>query len=59
MQNIEIQIGEAELTPFFIRIIDDAGMILRKAGAGSIEFVEGKKHLYSNELYLELQVARR
>ncbi len=59
MQNIEIQIGEAELTPFFIRIIGDAGMILRKAGAGSIEFVEGKKTPYSNELYLELQVARR
>ncbi len=32
MQNIEIQIGGAELTSFLIRIIGDARMILRKAG---------------------------
>ncbi len=59
MQNIEIQIGGAELTPFLMRVIGDARMILKTSGAGSIEFVGGKNHLYSNELHLELQVARR
>ncbi len=32
MQNIEIQIGGAELTPFLIRVIGDARMILKNAG---------------------------